>query len=204
MNGFMRFCLIAFVLATVAATGVLATLWFSWEPMLPIAVWLAGMDWFDIALIATLSIAAAGLAIILIYAIAAPGKASKLSIVRDGGTVSITKDAIRSTAEHALGARGSLTTKDLKVGIHGRRDPRISVDAKIEPGANGNLAALGESLQHEVSTSISTLTGRPVKSVDISFVGEPKSASGFKGSHTIREEVPHVEYERQGQSVASA
>lgn len=199
MNKLTRFCLIVFVLAAVAATGVLTILWFSWEPMLPIAVWLAEMEWFDIALIVALSIAAAGLAIVLIYAIAAPGKASKLSIVRDDGTVSITKDAIRSAAEHALDAHGSLKTKDLKVGIHGKRDPRISIDAKVEPGANGNLAALGESLQREVSASISTLTGRPVESVDISFVGKTwSSRSGF------REEVTHVEYKRQGQSVASA
>lgn len=205
MNKLTRFCLIVFVLAAVAAMGVLTILWFSWEPMLPMALQLAEMGWFDIALLVALGIAAAGLAVIFIYALAAPGKASKLSLVRDGGTISITKDAISSTAEHAVAAHGGLRTKDMKVKIQGKRDPRIWIDAKIEPGAYGNLAALGGAIQREVSASVGALTGQPVKSVDISFVGNPTGAPSFTGNRSdIRKEVPRVEYKRQDQSIASA
>ncbi len=177
MNMITRLGIVVFVIAAILGIGVLAVLWFSWEPLVPTALWLVSMDWFNTALLIVLGIVAVGLITLLIYAIAAKHKGSELSLKRDDGTVTITKEAMRSTAERTLASDRNLKVDDLKVDIRGKHNPDISVKANVEPGSNANLAALGESLQNDVASSISTLTGYPVKSVDITFAGKTKAPS---------------------------
>ncbi len=177
MNMVTRLGIVVFVIATMLGTGVLTVLWFTWEPLLPTAYWLIGMDWFNTALLVILGIVAVGLIVLLVYAIAARRKGSELSLKRSDGTVTITKEAMRSTAQRALTSNHNLKVDDLKVGIRGKRNPDISVKANVEPGSNANLASLGESLQNDVASSISTLTGYPVKNVDITFAGKTKAPS---------------------------
>ncbi len=211
MNMITRLGIVLFVIAAMLGVGVLAVLWFSWEPLLPAAYWLVGMSWFNTALLVVLGVVALGLIVLLIYAIAARRKGSELTLERSEGTVTITKEAIRSTAERAL-ANSNLKVDDLKIGIRGKRNPDISIKANVEPGSNANLASLGESLQSEVASSISELTGYPVKNVDITFAGKTRapSATATAASErtrtitTARKEVPHVEYKRQAQSVVGA
>lgn len=215
MNMITRLGIMVFVIAAVLGIGVLATLWFSWEPLLPAAYWLASMNWFDIALLVVLSITALGLAALLIYAIAAKHKGSALSLKSDDGTVTITKEAIRSTAEHTLKNNHNLKVDDLKIGIRGKRNPDISIKANVEPGSRSNLTSLGASLQSDVASSISSLTGYPVKAVDITFAGKTKATSttavATPEAHTQtittvsdRKEAPYVQYKRQNQGVYSA
>ncbi len=211
MNMVTRLGIVVFVIAAVLGIGVLAVLWFSWEPLLPMAYWLVGMDWFNVALLVVLGIVALGLVVLLIYALAAKHKGSELSLRHNDGTVTITKEAIRSTAERTLARNRGIKVNDLKIGIHGKRNPDISVKADVEPGSNADLASLGESLMSEVASSISLLTGYPVKRVDITFAGKTKAPSASAATtstraHPIastRKEVPHVEYKRQSQGVLS-
>ena len=46
MGKFKRFCMIVFVVAAVLGIGVLAALWFAWEPLFPAIAWLMSMPWF--------------------------------------------------------------------------------------------------------------------------------------------------------------
>lgn len=177
VNMITRLGIVVFVIAAVLGIGVLTVLWFSWEPLLPAAYWLVSMDWFNIALLVVLGIVAVGLIVLFIYALAAKHKGSELSLKRDDGTVTITKEAMRSTAQRALSSNRNLKVDDLKIGIRGKHNPDISVKASVEPGSNTNLALLGESLQNEVSSSISNLTGYPVKKVDITFEGKTNAPS---------------------------
>lgn len=177
MNMITRLGIVVFVIAAMLGIGVLAVLWFSWEPLLPAAYWLVGMNWFNTALLVVLGIVAVGLIALLVYAIAAKHKGSELSLKRDDGTVTITKEAMRSTAQRALTSNRNIKVDDLKIGIRGKHNPDISVKASVDPGSNANLASLGESLQNEVSSSISSLTGYPVKKVDIMFDGKTKAPS---------------------------
>ncbi|WP_165253005.1 alkaline shock response membrane anchor protein AmaP [Adlercreutzia sp. ZJ304] len=205
MRKFTRFCLVIFIIAAILGIGVLAVLWFSWEPLLPLASWLAGMSWFNIALLVVLGIVAIGLIALLICALATPGKGSKLLLRREDGTVSITKEAIRSTAKYVLESHSGIETKDLKVSIHGKHNPRISISANIEPKANLNLASLGETLQQEIISSVSTLTGYPVEKVDITFAGNPTNTLYTENtSINVRREGSHVGYKRPSQSVIGA
>lgn len=202
MGKLTRFGLVVFVIATILGTGMLTVLWFAWEPLLPMATWLVGMDWFNVALLVILGIIAVGLIVLLISAIATPGKESGLSLEREEGTVSITKDAIHSTAEHALESQ-NIKVDDLKVEVRGKRNPKISIRTKVEPGANANLTDLGQAIQQDIAYSVNTLTGYPVENVDVTFAGKPTRPSNIQNS-SIRKEVPYVGYKRADKSIVGA
>ena len=172
MGKFKRFCMIVFVVAAVLGIGVLAALWFAWEPLFPAIAWLMSMPWFFVVEAVLLGITALGLLVVLIRAITAPGKNSQLELERDNGSIAITQNAIQSTVKHVVESHHGLSTDNVKVHITNKHDPRMSIHAKIDPGRNAELGELGAKLQNEISSTLEAFTGYPVDSVRITFAGD--------------------------------
>lgn len=174
--------------AAILSVGVLSILWFAWDPLLPFAIWLASMSWFDVALLVLLAITALGVATALVAAIVAPSKRSHLTLEQDGGHVEITKDAMRSTATRIIEARRGMTCKRVNVSIRGRRNPRIAIRAKVDPSTNANLAELGLAMQREVAEGLRTFAGYPTERVDIAFTSTTNSSAATHSTHaaTVR------------------
>lgn len=172
MGKFKRFCMIVFVIASVLGVGVLAALWFAWEPLFPAIAWLVSMPWFFVVEAILLGITAVGLLVILIRALSAPGKKSQLEHERGGGSVSITQGAIQSTVKHVIENHHGLVTDNIKVNITNGHNPHMSIHAKIDPGRNAELGELGAKLQDEIGATVSAFTGYPVDSVRITFTGD--------------------------------
>ena len=172
MGKFKRFCMIVFVVAAVLGIGVLAALWFAWEPLFPAIAWLMSMPWFFVVEAVLLGITALGLLVVLIRAITAPGKNSQLELERDNGSIAITQNAIQSTVKHVIDGHSGLSTDNVKVHITNKHDPRMSIHAKIDPGRNAELGQLGAKLQDEIAATLEAFTGYPVDSVRITFAGD--------------------------------
>ena len=172
MGKFKRFCMIVFVVAAVLGIGVLAALWFAWEPLFPAIAWLMSMPWFFVVEAVLLGITALGLLVVLIRAITAPGKNSQLELERDNGSIAITQNAIQSTVKHVVESHHGLSTDNVKVHITNKHDPRMSIHAKIDPGRNAELGQLGAKLQDEIAATLEAFTGYPVDSVRITFEGD--------------------------------
>ena len=172
MGKFKRFCMIVFVIAAVLGIGILAALWFAWEPLFPAIAWLMSMPWFYIVEAVLLGITAVGLLVVLIRAITAPGKNSQLELERDNGSIAITQNAIPSTVKHVVESHHGLSTDNVKVHITNKHDPRMSIHAKIDPGRNAELGQLGVKLQDEIAATLEAFTGYPVDSVRITFAGD--------------------------------
>ena len=168
MGKFKRFCMIVFVVAAVLGIGVLAALWFAWEPLFPAIAWLMSMPWFFVVEAVLLGITALG----LLVAITAPGKNSQLELERDNGSIAITQNAIQSTVKHVVESHHGLSTDNVKVHITNKHDPRMSIHAKIDPGRNAELGQLGAKLQDEIAATLEAFTGYPVDSVRITFAGD--------------------------------
>ena len=152
MGKFKRFCMIVFVVAAVLGIGVLAALWFAWEPLFPAIAWLMSMPWFFVVEAVLLGITALGLLVVLIRA--------------------ITQNAIQSTVKHVVESHHGLSTDNVKVHITNKHDPRMSIHAKIDPGRNAELGQLGAKLQDEIAATLEAFTGYPVDSVRITFAGD--------------------------------
>ena len=159
MGKFKRFCMIVFVIAAVLGIGILAALWFAWEPLFPAIAWLMSMPWFYIVEAVLLGITAVGLLVVLIRAITAPGKNSQLELERDNGSIAITQNAIQSTVKHVVESHHGLSTDNVKVHITNKHDPRMSIHAKIDPGRNAELGQLGVKLQDEIAATLEAFTG---------------------------------------------
>ena len=172
MGKFKRFCMIVFVVAAVLGIGVLAALWFAWEPLFPAIAWLMSMPWFFVVEAVLLGITALGLLVVLIRAITAPRKHTQLELERDNGSIAITQNAIQSTVKHVVESHHGLSTDNVKVHITNKHDPRMSIHAKIDPGRNAELGQLGAKLQDEIAATLEAFTGYPVDSVRITFAGD--------------------------------
>ena len=198
MGKFKRFCMIVFVVAAVLGIGVLAALWFAWEPLFPAIAWLMAMPWFYVVEAVLLGITAVGLLVALIRALTAPGKNSQLEIERDNGSIAITQNAIQSTVKHVVEAHHGLSTDNVKVDITNKHDPRMAIHAKIDPGRNAELGELGAKLQNEISSTLEAFTGYPVDSVRITFAGDADVVTpAFTQQATKYSEDTHRQHQTQ-------
>ena len=198
MGKFKRFCMIVFVVAAVLGIGVLAALWFAWEPLFPALAWLMAMPWFYVVEAVLLGITAVGLLVVLIRALTAPGKNSQLEIERDNGSIAITQNAIQSTVKHVVEAHHGLSTDNVKVDITNKHDPRMAIHAKIDPGRNAELGELGAKLQNEISSTLEAFTGYPVDSVRITFAGDADVVTpAFTQQATKYSEDTHRQHQTQ-------
>lgn len=198
MGKFKRFCMIVFVVAAVLGIGVLAALWFAWEPLFPAIAWLMAMPWFYVVEAVLLGITAVGLLVVLIRALTAPGKNSQLEIERDNGSIAITQNAIQSTVKHVVEAHHGLSTDNVRVDITNKHDPRMAIHAKIDPGRNAELGELGAKLQNEISSTLEAFTGYPVDSVRITFAGDADVVTpAFTQQATKYSEDTHRQHQTQ-------
>ena len=198
MGKFKRFCMIVFVVAAVLGIGVLAALWFAWEPLFPAIAWLMAMPWFYVVEAVLLGITAVGLLVVLIRALTAPGKNSQLEIERDNGSIAITQNAIQSTVKHVVEAHHGLSTDNVKVEITNKHDPRMAIHAKIDPGRNAELGELGAKLQNEISSTLEAFTGYPGDSVRITFAGDADVVTpAFTQQATKYSEDTHRQHQTQ-------
>ena len=198
MGKFKRFCMIVFVVAAVLGIGVLAALWFAWEPLFPAIAWLMAMPWFYVVEAVLLGITAVGLLVVLIRALTAPGKNSQLEIERDNGSIAITQNAIQSTVKHVVEEHHGLSTDNVKVDITNKHDPRMAIHAKIDPGRNAELGELGAKLQNEISSTLEAFTGYPVDSVRITFAGDADVVTpAFTQQATKYSEDTHRQHQTQ-------
>lgn len=172
MGKFQRVCMIGFVVAAVLGIGVLATLWFAWEPLLAPVAWLMSMSWFYVVEDVLLGITAVGLAVVLLRVVSTPGTSSQLELNRSGGSIAITQNAIQSTVKRVIEGHRGLTPGNVKVRITGKRHPRMTIQARIDPGRNAELGELGAKLQDEIAATIEAFAGYPVDSVCITFTGD--------------------------------
>ena len=196
MGKFKRFCMIVFVVAAVLGIGVLAALWFAWEPLFPAIAWLMAMPWFYVVEAVLLGITAVGLLVVLIRALTAPGKNSQIE--RDNGSIAITQNAIQSTVKHVVEAHHGLSTDNVKVDITNKHDPRMAIHAKIDPGRNAELGELGAKLQNEISSTLEAFTGYPVDSVRITFAGDADVVTpAFTQQATKYSEDTHRQHQTQ-------
>ena len=198
MGKFKRFCMIVFVVAAVLGIGVLAALWFAWEPLFPAIAWLMAMPWFYVVEAVLLGITAVGLLVVLIRALTAPGKNSQLEIERDNGSIAITQNAIQSTVKHVVEAHHGLSTDNVKVDITNKQYRRMAIHAKIDPGRNAELGELGAKLQNEISSTLEAFTGYPVDSVRITFAGDADVVTpAFTQQATKYSEDTHRQHQTQ-------
>lgn len=177
MGKFKRLCLIVFIIAAVIGVGMLAIQWFSFDALMPTYSFFAAMPWFFVVEAVLLIIVALGVIYLLGRALFTPGIGRNLTIVRDQGSVSITREALASTVSHVVDAHSGLSAERVKIHILKPRNPRINVEVRVDPGSHSQLAHLGETLQDEITAALQAFSGAPVNHVKVVFSGNAEAVT---------------------------
>lgn len=196
MGAIKRSALLVFAAATILGVGFLAILWFAWDPVMPAAGWLASQPWFFVVEAVLLGIVLVGALVALVWALAAPRTSSRLLVKRGDGEIDIAREAIVSTARKTVESHRGLVAKDVRMKIVGKRDPKLRLRIKVDPGRSGMLEQLGSTLTGEVTASVNALTGHPLDRLRISFV-KSESAHASKGAGIVT--APAVQPQRPEQ-----
>ena len=172
-----RIGLIVYAIVGLVSIGLLAALWFAWEPLMAFTGWVAGVPWFATVELVLLGITAVGLIALLIWAVTARKMQPDLIVPQDEGSIAITQDALQSTVRHVIEAHRGLEARAVKVKVVGKDRPLLFVSAKVDPGRNANLSALGATLQRETIASLTAFSGYPVEEASITFIGDAEAVT---------------------------
>lgn len=172
MSGFKRFCYILYVFASAFVFLALALTWFgSWTYQ---ATNLLFTKPYLIVLNACAAISIFGLVVILFRALFIR-KTVKLTVATvEGGTISVTKDAISSQAAHIIEEDGTCLAHRVNVQISKNNSVAVQID--ILPKEPVDVTVKGPELYNALQTGLAIVCGPCVSSINLSFI-KPSSFS---------------------------
>lgn len=206
MSGFKRFCYILYVFASVFVFLALALTWFG--PWTYQATNLLFTKPYLIVLNACAAISIFGLVVILFRALFIR-KTVKLTVATvEGGTISVTKDAISSQAAHIIEEDGTCLAHRVNVQISKNNSVAVQID--ILPKEPVDVTVKGPELYSALQSGLAIVCGPCVSSINLSFIKpssfSPKDEEGasLSQSKEIAPEPENVEehpYEQSSEQV---
>lgn len=172
MSGFKRFCYILYVFASAFVFLALALTWFG--PWTYQATNLLFTKPYLIVLNACAVISIFGLVVILFRALFIR-KTVKLTVATvEGGTISVTKDAISSQAAHIIEEDGTCLAHRVNVQISKNNSVAVQID--ILPKEPVDVTVKGPELYNALQTGLAIVCGPCVSSINLFFI-KPSSFS---------------------------
>ncbi len=172
MSGFKRFCYILYVFASAFVFLALALTWFG--PWTHQATNLLFTKPYLIALNACAAVSIFGLVVVLFRALFIR-KTVKLTVATvEGGTISVTRDAISSQAAHIIEEDGTCLAHRVNVQIS--KNNTVSVQIDILPKEPVDVTAKGSEFYSALQSGLAIVCGPCVSSINLSFI-KPSSFS---------------------------
>lgn len=172
MSGFKRFCYILYVFASAFVFLALALTWFG--PWTYQATNLLFTKPYLIVLNVCAAISIFGLVVILFRALFIR-KTVKLTVATvEGGTISVTKDAISSQAAHIIEEDGTCLAHRVNVQISKNNSVAVQID--ILPKEPVDVTVKGPELYSALQSGLAIVCGPCVSSINLSFI-KPSSFS---------------------------
>jgi hypothetical protein len=176
MGGFKRFIFIVYGICSLLALAALGLSWYGpWAHL--VSSWM-GIEWFYRGTEALLLICLAGVVVILFRGLFTTKVESVEVTTQDGGTVTITRDAVASRATTIVEADGTCIADEVKVTA--KRRGNIRVHVRVQPIATIDVIGKGQELQDELKRGLSDLCGNKLSSVTLEFT-EPQTESYTMG-----------------------
>lgn len=172
MSGFKRFCMGVFSLVGLFATAACAlTIFGPWRDQ---AMTLFVINEYARAVEVCLIVLAVGLLVMLLRAIfSRQVKVVQISTV-DGGTISVTRDAIAAQATHIVEKDGTCSADKVRVKAKKRGNVRVYV--RVLPHATVDVVAKGSQLHADLEEGLRAVCGDKVRDVSLEFV-EPEAVT---------------------------
>ncbi len=172
MSGFRRFFTGVFALVGLFATAACAlTIFGPWRDQ---AMVLFAISEYAQAVEACLLVLAVGLLAMLLRAIfSRQVKVVEVGTV-DGGTISVTRDAIAAQATHIVEKDGTCSASKVRVKAKKRGNVRVYV--RVLPHSTVDVVTKGEQLHAELAEGLRAVCGDKVRDVSLEFV-EPEAVT---------------------------
>lgn len=172
MSGFKRFCYILYVLASAFVFLALALTWFgSWTHQ---ATSLLFTKPYLIALNVCAAISIFGLIVVLFRALFIRKTVKLIVASVEGGTISVTKDAISSQAAHIIEEDGTCLAHRVNVKISKNNSVAVQID--ILPKEPVDVTAKGSEFYSALQSGLAIVCGPCVSNINLSFI-KPSSFS---------------------------
>ena len=172
MSVFKRLCTIVYVLANLFALGALALTWYG--PWTRGASALLNLEAYSIALVVCLCVSAFGLLVLLLRALVVRKVRTIEVATVDGGTISVTRDAIAAQASHIVEADGTCRADRVVVDAKARGHVRVHV--RVLPRETVDVVAKGAELHEELIDGLAAVCGDRVEGVSLEFI-EPETVT---------------------------
>lgn len=175
MGGFRRFILFVFSLAGLFALAVLACPVFG-VGQVEVDV-LMSYPAFEVAFEVCLGLLVAWLVFNLLRAIFSRKPKGSINVMSiDGGTITVTRDAVASQASHIVEALELGRAKDVEV--RSGKQGTVTVDVHVTPYESVDVTAEAPLLHEALVTGLSAMCGEHLGEVNVEFL-EPQHASSL-------------------------
>lgn len=172
MSGLKRICMAVFSLAGLWVLAVLALTWYG--PWVREVSVLFNIEAFSIAVLTCLAISAFGLVVLLLRALLVR-KVRTVEVANvDGGTITVTREAIAAQASHIVEADGTCTAARVYVDAKPRGHVRVHV--RVLPHETVDVVLKGAELHEDLVVGLATVCGNTVEDVSLEFV-EPEAVT---------------------------
>lgn len=173
MRGLKRLCTVVFVLADAFVLAALALTWYG--PWTDAATALLYLEPYALAVLVCLVVSVVGLLVLLARALFGGRRVRTVEVATvDGGTISVTRDAIAAQASHIVEADGTCAAARVRVDAKPRGHVRVHV--RVLPRQTVDVVAKGAELHTELVDGLAAVCGDTVENVSLEFV-EPEAVT---------------------------
>ena len=188
MGGFKRFCMFVFGLAGLLGVIALALTWVG--PWTSQASALMSLEYYFYAVEVCVAIALVIMLVVLLRAIFARSVRTIEVTTVNGGTISVSRDAIASQATHIVEADGTCTAD--RVDVKAKKSGHVRVHVRVLPHETVDVVAKGAELHDELMRGLASVCGDKIDRVSLEFI-EPESVTvATPASATESEPLPEA------------
>ena len=188
MGGFKRFCMFVFGLAGLLGVIALALTWVG--PWTAQASALMSIENYFCAVEVCVAIALVIMLVVLLRAIFARSVRTIEVTTVNGGTISVSRDAIASQATHIVEADGTCSAD--RVDVKAKKSGHVRVHVRVLPHESVDVVAKGAELHDELVRGLASVCGDKIDRVSLEFI-EPESVTvATPASATESEPLPEA------------
>ena len=188
MGGFKRFCMFVFGLAGLLGVIALALTWVG--PWTAQASALMSVENYFYAVEVCVAIALVIMLVVLLRAIFARSVRTIEVTTVNGGTISVSRDAIASQATHIVEADGTCSAD--RVDVKAKKSGHVRVHVRVLPHESVDVVAKGAELHDELVRGLASVCGDKIDRVSLEFI-EPESVTvATPASATESEPLPEA------------
>lgn len=180
-----RLCTAACSLAALFALAAFGLTWYG--PWTGRASALFSVRAYSLAVQACVVVAVAGALVALVRALLSR-RTRTVEVARvDGGSITVTRDAIAAQAAHVVEVDGTCVADRVRVDAKPHGDVRVHV--RVLPRRPMDVVARGTQLHHELLEGLAVVCGSTVRSVGVEFVQPESDDDGTSGPESVEQRV---------------